>query len=325
MPTMRAALYDRCGPPKVAYEGRVPIPVIGPHQLLVRVAAATVNGGELLLRRGELPRWLMRSPFPRRLGLDFVGEVVEVGGAVRGYAVGDRVWGLLDETPDESGQRLRSLAEYVAVTPAQLSAAPRRLDPIEAATLPVGGLTALMALWDRAELHARETLLVRGAAGGVGSMVVQLGTAYGAEVSALAGAGSRDFVTGLGARHVHDYRTVGPDQLSRYDVVVDTVGTELSRYRALLTPRGRMIALRFDTTQPVRSLAGIGASMVHGRRRIRFFRAAPDSGLLAELARKADEGTLRPVVDTVYPLAEIAAAHRHLESGGVRGKIVVTV
>jgi NADPH:quinone reductase-like Zn-dependent oxidoreductase len=325
MPTMRAALYDRYGTPDVLYEGRIPVPTPGPGQLLVRVAAATVNGGELALRSGQLPRWLMRSPFPRQLGLDFVGQVVERGSAVGGYAVGDHVWGLLDETPDDGGQRLRSLAEYVAVAPSQLSAAPRSLDPVEAATLPVGGVTALVALWDRAELRRGEALLVRGASGGVGSIVVQLGKAYGAEVSALAGHGNLDFVAGLGADRVHDYRSTGAHQLGRYDVVVDAVGTEMHRYRALLAPGGRMIALRFDTAHPVRSLAGIAASVRHGRGRIRFMRGAPDSGLLAELARKADEGTLRPVVDTVYPLSEIAAAHRHLEAGGVRGKIVVTV
>jgi len=325
MPDMRAALYDRCGSPDVLYQGEVPRPGVADGELLVRVAATTVNGGELMIRAGTLPKFFMRSPFPRQIGLDFVGEVAEVGSSVDGYTIGDRVWGLLSEKKDTSGQILRSLAEYVTVTPSQISRAPAHLDPVQAATIPVGGLTALLALRREAEIRPGDTLLVRGASGGVGSLVVQLAHAFGAEVTALAAAQNHGFVRDLGAEHVHDYRSTDPEELGRFDVVVDAVGTELHRYRKLLRTGGRMVALRFDTDHITRSLLGIGASAVHGPQRIRFFRGVPDSGLLAELAGYADDGTLRPVVDTVYPLPQAAAAHRHLEGGGVRGKIVVTV
>src|SRR5699024_7705903 len=121
---MRAALFDRYGPPEVLYAGTRPIAVVGPDRLLVRVHAVTVNGGDLILRSGQLPRWLMRGRFPRQIGLDFVGEVAELGDGTHGYAVGDRVWGALDEQPDENGQALRSLADYVALAPTHLSPAP---------------------------------------------------------------------------------------------------------------------------------------------------------------------------------------------------------
>jgi len=326
MPDMRAALYDRYGPPDVLYEGAIPVPTPGPDQLLVRVVAATVNGGELIVRAGRLPRWFLRSPFPRQLGLDFVGDVVHVGdSASGGYAVGDRVWGVLDEKPDDSGQSLRSMAEFVAVHPWQISRAPEGLAPEQAVTMLVGGLTALVALRREAELRTGETLLVRGAGGGVGSMVVQMGKAFGADVTTLAGASSRDHLARIGADHRYDYRTTDPRTIGRFDVVVDAVGTDLHTYRALLGPRGRMVALRFDTDHIARSVIGIGASAVHGRRRIRFFRAAPDPLLLAELARRAEDGTIGPIVDTVYPLSRIGEAHRHLERGGVQGKIVITI
>jgi NADPH:quinone reductase-like Zn-dependent oxidoreductase len=199
------------------------------------------------------------------------------------------------------------------------------LSPAEAATLPVGGLTALVALRREAGLRAGERLLVRGASGGVGSAVVQLGRILGAHVTGLAGARNLEFVAGIGADEVFDYRSTSPGQLGRFDVVVDTVGTELARYRRLLTPGGRMVAVRFDTDHIVRSLASIGVSAVHGRGRIRFFRGHPDRELLAELARMADDGSLRPLVDRIYPLSQVAEAHRHLEAGGVRGKVVVTL
>src|SRR5699024_12733350 len=125
--------------------GAGPIPVVSPDRLLVGVQAGTGNGGARILRPGQLPRWLMRGRFPRQIGLDFVGEVAEVGDGTHGYAVGDRVWAALDEHPAENGQALRSLADYVAVAPTHLSPAPARLASIEAVTL-LGGLPALIAL-----------------------------------------------------------------------------------------------------------------------------------------------------------------------------------
>lgn len=325
MTTMRAALFDKYGPPDVLYVGTVPKPVAGADRVLIRVLAATVNGGELILRSGSLPPGFLRGPFPRQTGLDFVGEIVEIGDNVTGYSVGDRVWGLLHEKPDESGQTLRSLAEYIAVPPDCFTLAPRTLDPVQAASLPVGSVTALIGLREKAGLRSGERLLVRGAAGGVGSAAVQVGAALGAKVTGLASASTLDFVTGLGAAEVHDYRTTAPDDLGRFDVVFDTVGTDLSRYRRLLAPGGRMIAARFDTDHMVRSLATIAASAIHGRSRIRFFRGAPDTELLDETSQMADTGALAPLVGETFPLSRVAEAHRRLEQGGVQGKIVVTI
>lgn len=325
-PAMRAALFDRYGPPEVLYEGTVPVPTIGPAEVLIRVSAATVNGGELILRSGRLPSWFMRGPFPRQTGLDFVGQIAQVGTSVTEYSVGQNVWGLLDEKPDDRAQALRSLAEFVAVRPDQISVAPRTLSPIDASTLPVGGLTALVALRRHARLRQGERVLVRGAAGGVGSATVQLAKVLGAgEITGLASAGSVAFVKGLGADEVHDYRTTRPTDLGEFDVVIDTVGTTMGDFRRLLTPRGRMVAVRFDTDHIVRGLACIAASAVHGSRRIRFFRGQPEHAVLAELAQLVDDGRLRPTVDQIFDLSDIAAAHKRLEAGGVQGKIVVAV
>ncbi|GAB3616958.1 NAD(P)-dependent alcohol dehydrogenase [Okibacterium endophyticum] len=310
---MRAALYDHYGSPDVLYDGLVEVPSIRPGQLLIKVHAATVNGGELILRSGALPSWFMKGPFPRQLGLDFVGEIAEIGSAGTGFEVGEAVWGALDEKPDETGQALRSLAQYLVVEPGQISYAPRDLSPVEAATLPLGGMTALIALRRVAGLAPGERLLVRGAAGGVGSAVVQVGKAFGAHVTALAGSSTLDFVREIGADEVYDYRVTGPENLGRFDVIVDTVGTELRRYRRLLAPKGRMVAARFDTNHIVTSLATIVGSSIHGKRRIRFFRGKPAHELFAELTQMADAGTLRPTVDSVFPLSETANAHHRLE------------
>ncbi|MFJ9141788.1 NAD(P)-dependent alcohol dehydrogenase [Streptomyces griseus] len=314
---MRAALYDSYGPPEVLYEGRVPVPVRKPGEVLVRVHAASVNGGELHGRAGRV-RFVTGRRFPQRTGLDFAGEVAEVGTEVTGLRVGDRVWGIL-------GRTFGSAAEYVSVRPRQIAYAPGNVTLTEAASLPAGGTTSLTALRDKAGLRAGERLLVRGASGGVGSVAVQLGKALGAHVTGLAGAKNADFVRELGADEVLDHRTTALADLDRYDVIMDTVGTEHPVLRRRLAPGGRLVSIAFDIDHPVRSIGYLLGSAVHGRQRVRFFSGNPKHDLFAELTAYVERGDLRPVVDTVHPLADIATAHRALEAGGVRGKHVIQV
>ncbi|WP_460777765.1 NAD(P)-dependent alcohol dehydrogenase [Nocardiopsis nanhaiensis] len=313
---MRAARYDRYGPPEVLYEGTLPCPVPGPDQILVRAHASSVNGGELLMRAGRLSLLVGRR-FPKGIGIDFAGEVAEVGARVRGLAVGDRVWGSVGRTGGSA------TAEYVAVRPEQVSHSPTGLDPFEAVSLAVGGTTGITALRDKAKVRSGERALVRGASGGVGSVVVQLAKAMGAHVTALAGARNLDFVRGLGADEAFDYATTGPRELARlerFDAVVDTVATNLPAYRRLLAPGGRIVAVGIGSFASVLHILG---SQVLGRRRIVFFSGNPKTDLFTDLAGYVERGEVRPVVDTVHELADIAKAHRALEAGGVRGKHVV--
>lgn len=316
---MRAARYDRYGPPEVLYEGTLPKPVAGPGQVLVRVHASSVNGGEFLGRTGKV-RLVTGRSFPKGTGVDFAGEVAALGSPMSGLSVGDRVWGML---PRGS---FGSAAEFVAVRPRQLALAPAGLDLVQAVALLAGGTTSITALRDKARLRAGERLLVRGASGGVGSVAVQLGRAYGAHVTALAGARNLDFVRDLGADEVFDYATTGPADLGPFDVVLDaSAGTRLGAYRRLLAPGGRMVSITFDFGHMLSSLSYILASTVFGSRRVRFFSGNPDHRLLADLTRLVESGALRPVVDTVHPLAGIAEAHRAMEVGGVRGKHVIRI
>ncbi|MFJ2175739.1 NAD(P)-dependent alcohol dehydrogenase [Streptomyces sp. NPDC087851] len=318
---MRMARYDRYGPPEVLYEGTGPIPVAKPGEVLVRVHGSSVNGGELALRSGKA-RLLAGRRFPKRMGVDFAGEVAALdsrAAGLSGLSVGDRVWGLPGRTA------LGSAAEYVTVAPERLALAPAGLDPVRAAALPGVGTTAITALRDKARLRPGERLLVRGASGGVGTVAVQLGRAYGARVTALAGAKNLDFVRELGAHDAFDYATTGPAGLGSFDVVLDTVGTGTGAYRRLLAPGGRMVSISFDADHPLASLSYILATTVFGSRRVRFFSGNPRHELFAELTRQVESGAVRPVVDTVFPLADIAGAHRALEAGGVRGKHVVQV
>ncbi|MEV7283614.1 NAD(P)-dependent alcohol dehydrogenase [Streptomyces sp. NPDC093252] len=318
-PLMKAVLFDRFGGPEVLYVGRVPRPEPASGEVLVRVAAFSVNSSELMVRTGRA-RFMTGRKFPMRTGLDFTGEIEALGTGATGVAVGDRVWGVLGR-----GSWFRGAAEFLAVPTDGLGRIPDELDPVAAAALPATGSTALTALRDKAALRPGERLLVRGAAGGVGNAAVQLGKAYGAEVTALARGANLDFVRELGADHAVDHRTVSPAELGRFDVVLDSVGTDLRTYRRLLAPGGRMVAVAIDSRHLAACLFTVAASTVHGRGRIRFFSSSPDRALLDAVADEVRKGRLRPAVDRVFPLAETGAAHRALEAGGVRGKYVVRV
>ncbi|KAB8194933.1 zinc-binding dehydrogenase [Nonomuraea phyllanthi] len=317
---MRAALYDRYGPPEVLYEGGLAKPVAGPGEVLVRVHASSVNGGELYGRSGRmrLVTDLVERGFPKRVGIDFAGEVVAVGHGVARPRVGDRVWGGL-------GRRFGAAAEYVVVRPRNIALAPAGLDLVQAAALPGVGTTAITALRDKAGLRPGERLLVRGGSGGVGSVAVQLGRALGAHVTALAGGRNLDFVRELGAHEVFDYARTAASELGRFDVVLDTVGSEPRTYRGLLRRGGRMVAIAFDVDHLAGSLGYIAASAVFGSRRVRAFSGDPTHRLFSDLTAYVESGAIRPVVDTVFPLAGVAEAHRALEAGGVRGKLVIRI
>ena len=316
MTKMRAARYDRYGAPEVLYQATIPMPMPKPGQVLVRVHAASVNGIDLIVRSGAL-RFFTGRKFPRGTGDDFVGEVAAVDEGSGNFHVGDRVWGVMP--PNELG----SVAEFLSLPREQLALSPSNLDPVQAAALPVVGATAIIALCDIAKLRRGERLLVRGGSGGVGSVAVQLGRELGANVTALANSASLDFVRQLGAHRAFDYKTIQPEDLGSFDVILDTVGSHTSAFRRLLAPEGRMIAICPDPKRPLLSFLYIFFSAIFGTRRVRFFSAKPKRKEMTRLTSYVERGAIQPIVDTVYPLAEIAAAHRALEQGGRRGRQVI--
>ncbi len=318
MKRMRAATYDSYGGPEVLRETMVDFPVPRGNEVLVRVRAMSINGYDILVRSGGMKMFTGRS-FPKRTGLDFVGEIVTSADDGAQFRIGDRVWGVMPL------HRLGSAAEFVPVAPADLSHGPEGLESIDAAALPVVGATAIMALRDILQVQRSERLLVRGASGGVGSVAVQLGRAMGAHVTGLSSAANVDFVRELGADASFDYAETRPADLPAFDAILDAVGSNAGAWRRRLTRTGRMAAIVPDPAHPLRSMAGFALSRIHGSRRIRFFSAKPDTKLLSDLAGYVDSGTIRPIVDGVYPLARIGDAHRAMETGRRRGKQVVSL
>lgn len=314
---MKAAQITRYGAPDVLQVNDVDRPTPGAGEVLVSVQASSVNGHDVLVRAGGL-RIVSGRRFPIGVGLDFAGVVAATGAGVHAHRVGDRVWGTVHPRKRHT---VAAAAEYVVVPAGRVSAAPAGVSPIEAVSLVVAGATALIALRDTVRLASGERVLVRGAAGGVGTAAVQLAHAMGGHVTALARDRHATALADLGADQVLDYRTTTSDRVGPFDVILDTVGSQLNRYRRRLAKGGRMVTIGLSAA----ALATIAASSVHGTRRIRTFSANPDTALLRDLADHVTSGALRPVIDGVYPLADIAVAHQAFERGGVVGKHVVTV
>ena len=317
---MRAAQIERFGDWRAVGVADVAVPVPRAGEVLVRVAASSVNPVDVAHREGRL-RLLSGGHMPRGLGIDAVGTVHGVGASVRGFEPGQRVWGI---RAGASGMRAATglTAEFAVVDARRLALAPASLDDAEAASFLIGGYTALRALTDVAGVRAGDRVLVRGGTGGVGSAAVQVAAALGARVAVLASAAGEGVARQLGATEFFDYRTATPASVGAVDVLIDTVGTDLLVWRKTLSPGGRMVGVAFDS---VAGLVPIGASAVFGPRRIRTFAGEPPAGALAKLTRFVDEHGTRGVVHGTYPLARLGEAHREFSAGGVRGKIVVAV
>jgi NADPH:quinone reductase-like Zn-dependent oxidoreductase len=314
---MKAVQITSFGTPEVLQVNEADRPEPASGEVLVAVEASSVNGHDTLVRAGGL-KMVSGRRFPIGLGLDFAGTIAAVGSGVQEYKVGDRVWGMVHPRQKHT---TAGAAEYVAVAAERVSLAPANLSSVQAASLVVTGATALIALRDSVHLASGERILIRGAAGGVGTAAVQLAHSLGGQITALARERHAEALRELGADEVLDYTKTSFDQIGRFDVILDTVGTELNCYRGRLGKGGRMVTVGLSAS----ALAAIAASSVHGSRRIRTFSANPDSALLRAAAEHADTGSLRPVIDTVHPLTEIAAAHEAFERGGTLGKHVVAV
>jgi NADPH:quinone reductase-like Zn-dependent oxidoreductase len=313
---MKAVQIGRFGKPDVLRINEVDRPAPGDGEVLVMVEATSVNGHDVIVRSGGL-KMVSGRKFPIGTGLDFAGTVVATGPGAEDYRAGDRVWGTVHP---RQRHVTGAAAEYVTVPADRIAPAPAGITPTDAASLVVAGTTALIALRDSTHLASGERVLVRGAAGGVGTAAVQLAHAMGGHVTALARDRHAQALSGLGADRVLGYDATA-EQTGTFDVIVDTVGLDLESYRRRLTRNGRMVTVGLSAS----TLVAIGLSAIHGPRRIRAFSANPDTALLCDLAGYVVSGALRPVVSGVFPLAEIAAAHQAFSRGGILGKHVIAV
>ncbi|MFJ3818714.1 NADP-dependent oxidoreductase [Streptomyces sp. NPDC090056] len=306
---MRAVVVERWGGPENLVERDVERPEPGLNEVLVRVHAAGVNPVDWKTRAsGALIGW---GDVPA-VGWDVSGTVEAVGPGVGHLRPGDEVFGM-PLFPRQAG----AYAEYVVAPARHLAPKPASLTHVEAAALPLAGLTAWQALVDAADVRPGERVLVHAAAGGVGHLAVQIAKARGAYVIGTVSAAKHALVRELGADEVVDYREVRfEDVLRDVDVVLDGIGGETAeRSLKVLRPGGRLITLPGPDDVPA-APEGVRAVWVL---------VEPDHLGLRELAALVERGELRPVADTVLPLAEAAKAHAIGEEGRTTGKIVLTV
>jgi len=312
---MRVIEYERFGGPEVLTVRERPTPRPKRGQLLVRVVASALNPKEIVLYSGKF-RLLSGARFPRRTGFDWAGEVVEVGSAVRDVQPGTRMFGMLD------GFRGGAAAEYLVCDVACCARAPESLSLVEASAVPLASLTALQAFRNMAKLEAGQRVLINGASGGVGTFAVQIARALGAEVDATTSPKNRELVRTLGAHDVYDYATLDfAHHEKRYDVVFDAFGNlPFERVRPVLSAVGMQI-----TTVPKLRWGLAIAKTLLSAQRMRLVSVKMRQSDLSFVAGLIDRGQLRPVIDSVLPLDEIVAAHRHLASKHARGKIILQV
>ena len=301
-----------------AYGGRevltleeAPRPAPADGELLVRVHATSVNPFDVAVRAGYVAGYFQHK-LPLILGTDFAGVVEEVGAGVSGFAKGDEVYGRAGVTRDGS------YAEYVVVAATEAAPKPRTLDFAQAAALPHVVLTAWQALVEVAAISKGQTVLIHGAAGGVGHVALQLARSRGAKVAGTASI-NIDLLRELGVEQAIDYtKTRFEDVVRDADVVLDTVGGETQeRSWSVLRPGGILIS----TIQP----PSAEKAAAHGVRQA-FIASAPPAGVvLGKIAGMIDSGTLRPAVSRTMSLSEVRQAHEIIESRHTRGKIVLGV
>ena len=304
-------LHGRGGPDHLVYED-APQPHPGLGEVLVRVYATGVIANELkwdatYQTKAGNPRAL---PIP---GRDLSGVVEAVGHGVTTLVPGSEIYAMLDYCCDGAE------AEYTIALPSELAPKPRTLDHVQAAAVPLSALTAWQGLFEHAKLVAGQTVLIHGAAGGVGVFAVQLARWAGAQVIATASSRNGDFLCELGASAVIDYTSTRfEDVVHEVDVVFDTVGGDsLQRSWQVIKPGGVLVSV--VSPRP-------SADVANGHdARFAWFVVQPDREQLIQIGTLIDAGHIRPIIDTVVPLSEARQAYEQGSKGHTRGKIVLRI
>jgi NADPH:quinone reductase-like Zn-dependent oxidoreductase len=306
---MKAARILRFGPPSVITTDDLPRPEPAAGQLLVRVKAAGVGNWDALIREGKV----RLQPLPLTLGSELSGIVEGIGAEVSGFEIGDEVYGATNE------QFSGAYAEYALPFAGKMAHKPKTLSFIEAASAPIGAVTAWQMLFEYGQATGGETVLIHGAAGNVGGYAVQMSRQSGIHVVATAGSTDLDYVRDLGAEAVFDYgKERFEDSVTGVDVVVDTVGGD-TQARSLRALRRDGILVSCVSPVPEANQERYG---VRGA----YFYVDVTTARLNKITELFDSGKLAADVGTVLPLEQARMAHEMLDGAPrKRGKIVLSV
>lgn len=313
--SMRAVVFHAPGGADTLREASVPVPSPVISELLVRVVAAGINPIDAKTRAGagvsaQIPA------FPSGLGFDFSGIVVKGPYDAHALAPGTPVFGMA-AFPRTSG----TYAEYVVVPSLSVARKPTSLSHVEAAGVPLAALTAWGLIVETAHAHEGQRILIHAGSGGVGHFAVQFAAYFGAHVTATASGRNASWLRELGAAVVIDHTTTRFEEVAgEVDVVIDLVGGETgARSLGILRPGGLYVVV------PTGSWPGYADAANEAGVRATNYKVIPDGGALATIGRLLDSGAVQVYIDRVFDLADAAAAHRSLEEGHTRGKLVLRV
>ncbi len=314
---MKAMIITAFGGPEVFKEQDVPKPQPGKDDVLVKVYATSINPVDYKIRKAG--SWAGVKP-PAIIGYDVSGVVEAIGSGVKDFKVGDEVY----YTPEISGGQ-GSYAEYHVANEAIVARKPSNLNHIEAASIPLAGSTAFEALVAVANIKSGESVLIHAGAGGVGSLAIQIAKALGVYVFTTCGSYNKELVKRLGADRIIDYRVenfvdviLKETAKKGVDVVFDTVGGEtLSKSVDATKHSGRIVSI-------VSSNVNLDAAK-NKNVSVQYIFMKRERSKLDSLRSLIERGKIKPVIDSVMKLEDVALAHQKLEKGGVKGKIVLKV
>jgi NADPH:quinone reductase-like Zn-dependent oxidoreductase len=331
---MKALVLKRYGGPDQVALIDTPRPTPGPEQILVEVHAAGVNPVDNIIRKGAFkPFFPLR--LPATLGSDVAGVVLEVGSRVTRFRPGDAIFASTFDTTATG-----ALADFAAVPENAAALKPANLDFVQAASIPMVGLTSWQALKERARLKPGQKLFIPAGSGGIGTFAIQLAKHLGAKVATTTSTVNVDLVRSLGADEVIDYKKQNFEEVLRdYDAVLGTVrGNALEKSLGILKPNSTVISLIGPPDAAFARTRGLNSLMVFvfgllSRKIIRrakkhglaysFLFVHPDGRQLAEIAELLQAGHIRPVIDKVFPFEQSKEALAYLEQGRAKGKVVV--
>lgn len=330
---MKAFALTRYGKQNSVSGVELPEPELRDDDVLVQIHAASVNPLDLKIRNGEL-KPLLPYKLPVVLGNDLAGVVVKTGPKARRFKPGDAVYA------KPAQDRIGAFAEYLALNENDVAAKPERLDMVQAAALPLVGLTAWQALVEKAGLRPGQKVLIHAGSGGLGSIAIQLAKHLGAVVATTTSTKNVEWVKTLGADVVIDYKTEDfAAVLSDYDVVLDTQGGQtLDKSLRVVKPGGNVISVAGPPEPAFAREFGANWVLIQAMRALSFsirrkakrrsvsysFLFMTASGAqLRELGALVDAGAIRPVIDRVFPFDSTLDALAYVESGRSKGKVIV--
>jgi NADPH:quinone reductase-like Zn-dependent oxidoreductase len=319
---MKAIVRRRYGPPESLRLVETEVPAVGDDEILVKVVASSVNPYDGHAIRGE-PYLIrledgLRTPKNPAVGIDVSGTVAAIGKDVRAFKLGDQVF----------GRGIGAFAEFALSDETHLAQKPSELTFESAASVPCAGVAALRGLRDKGMVREGHSVLINGAAGGVGTFAVQIAKAFGASVTGVCSTKNLEFVRSIGADDVVDYTVVDFSRLGRrYDVVLDAVGNRSLRdLRRALKPKGVLVVVTGGTGKwfgPVLLMLRAKVASPFVRQQLRPLVAHVSTVDLDLLSSLYEMGQLVPVIDRTFPLSSVAEAVRYVEAGHTRGKVVV--